>query len=84
MILSLRLKNKDMKYIIEAKAEATVWEHRYYEIEANSEKDAIKRCIEDGILVDSIESDYNTNELVLTKISYGDVSKNINVQRINQ
>ena len=69
-----------MKYLIEAKAEATVWEHRYYEIEADSEEDAIKRCSEDGNLVDSTESDYSTDDLILTKISYGNVSKGINVQ----
>ena len=69
-----------MKYLIEAKAEATVWEHRYYEIEADSEEDAIERCKEDGNLVDSTESDYSTDDLVLTKISYGNVSKDINVQ----
>lgn len=69
-----------MKYLIEAKAEATVWEHRYYEIEADSEEDAIKRCSDDGNLVDSIESDYSTEDLVLIKISYGNVSKDINVK----
>ena len=69
-----------MKYLIEAKAEATVWEYRYYEIEADSEEDAIERCKEDGNLVDSTESDYITDDLVLTKISYGNVSKDINVQ----
>ena len=69
-----------MKYLIEAKAEATVLEHRYYEIEADSEEDAIKRCSEDGNLVDSTESDYSTDDLILTKISYGNVSKDINVQ----
>ena len=69
-----------MKYLIEAKAEATVWEYRYYEIEADSEEDAIERCKEDGNLVDSTESDYITNDLVLTKISYGNVSKDIDVQ----
>lgn len=69
-----------MKYLIEAKAEAKVWEHRYYEIEADSEEDAIKRCSNDGNLVDSIESDYSTEDLVLIKISYGNVSKDINVK----
>ena len=69
-----------MKYLIEAKAEAKVWEHRYYEIKADSEEDAIKRCSEDGNLVDSTESDYSTEDLVLIKISYGDVSKDINVK----
>ena len=69
-----------MKYLIEAKAEATVWEYRYYEIEADSEEDAIERCKEDGNLVDSTESDYSTDDLVLIKISYGNVSKDINVQ----
>lgn len=72
-----------MKYRIEAKAEATVWEYRYYEIEADSEEDAIERCNDDGILVDSTESDYSTDNLLLTKISYGDVSKEINVQVID-
>lgn len=69
-----------MKYLIEAKAEATVWEHRYYEIEADSEEDAIKRFSDDSNLVDSTESDYSTEDLVLIKISYGSVSKDINVK----
>ena len=70
-----------MKYLIEAEAKATVWEHRYYEIEADSEEDAIKRCSEDGNLIDSIESDYDsTDDLVFIKISYGNVSKDINVK----
>lgn len=69
-----------MKYLIEAKAEATVWEHRYYEIEADSEEDAIKRFSDDSNLVDSTESDYSTEDLVLIKISYGNISKDINVK----
>ena len=71
-----------MKYIIEAEAEATVWEHRCYEIEADSEEDAIERCNSDGILVDSTESDYSIENLVLTKISYGNTSKNIDIEVI--
>ena len=67
-----------MKYLIEAKA--TVWEHKYYEIEADSEEDAIKKCSEDGNLVDSTESDYSTDELVLTKILYGSILKDINIK----
>lgn len=72
-----------MKYIIEAKAEATVWENRQYEIEADSEEDAIDRCIKDGVLVDTVESDYSTDDLLLVKISHGDVSKEINFQVID-
>lgn len=73
-----------MKYKIEAKAEATVWEYRYYEIEADSEEDAIKRCSSEGFLIDSIETDYSLNNLVLTEISHNDVSKEINVQVIDE
>ena len=72
-----------MKYRIGAQAEATVWEYRYYEIEADSEEDAIKRCISEGEFVDSIESDYSLNNLVLTEISHDDVSKGIEVQVIS-
>lgn len=72
-----------MKYRIEAEVEATVWEHRYYEIEADSEEDAIKRCISEGDLIDSIETDYSLNSLVLTEISHDDVSKGIEVQVIS-
>lgn len=72
-----------MKYRIEAKAEATVWEYRYYEIEADSEEDAIKRCISEGKLVDSIESDYSLNNLILTEISHDGVSKEIEVEVIS-
>lgn len=72
-----------MKYIIEAKAEATVWEHRYYEIEADSEEDAIDRCIKDGVLVDTVESDHSTDDLLLVKISHGDETKEINFRVVD-
>lgn len=72
-----------MKYRIEAEAEATVWEYRYYEIEADSEEDAMERCSSEGFLIDSIETDYSLNNLVLTKISHDDVSKEIKVEVIS-
>lgn len=72
-----------MKYRIEAEVEATIWEHRCYEIEADSEEDAIKRCSSEGDLIDSIETDYSLNSLVLTEISHDDVSKEIEVQVIS-
>ena len=72
-----------MKYRIEAKAEATVWERRFYEIEAESEEDAIDRCIKDGVLVDTVEGDYSTDDLLLVKISHGDETKEINFRVVD-
>lgn len=72
-----------MKYKIEADAEATVWEYRCYEIEADSEEDAIEKCSSEGFLIESIETDYSLNNLVLTKISHDNVSKKIKVEVIS-
>ena len=56
------------KYIIEAWAEVEYLEYRTYEIEAEFEEDAKERFREDGIIIDSIESDCDTHSVRFAKI----------------
>ena len=56
------------KYIIEAWAEVEYLEYRTYEIDAESEEDAKERFREDGIIIDSVESDCDTHSVKLAKI----------------
>ena len=53
------------KYIIEAWAEVEYLEYRTYEIEAESEEDAKERFEEDGLIIDTIESDCDTHSVRL-------------------
>lgn len=48
-----------MKYQVTAWVTAEVLEYNTYEVEAESEEDAKERFFKDGLLVDSIDSDYS-------------------------
>ena len=56
------------KYIIEVWAEVEYLEYRTYEIEAESEEDAKERFEEDGLIIDTIESDCDTHSVRFEKI----------------
>ena len=60
------------KYIIEAWAEVEYLEYRTYEIEAEPEEDAKERFVEDGLIIDTIESDCDTHSVRFEKI-YKDI-----------
>ena len=62
---------KKKKYIIEAWAEVEYLEYRTYEIEAESEEDAKERFEEDGLIIDTIESDCDTHSVKFAKIYEG-------------
>ena len=62
------MEKKKKKYIIEAWAEVEYLEYRTYEIEAESEEDAKERFEEDGIIIDSMESDCDTHSVRFAKI----------------
>lgn len=51
--------------------------------EGLSEEDAIDRCIKDGVLVDTVEGDYSTDDLSLVKISHVDETKEINFRVVD-
>ena len=62
------MEKKKKKYIIEAWAEVEYLEYRTYEIEAESEEDAKERFEEDGLIIDTIESDCDTHSVRFAKI----------------
>ena len=62
------MEKKKKKYIVEAWAEVEYLEYRTYEIEAESEEDAKERFEEDGIIIDTIESDCDTHSVRFAKI----------------
>ena len=67
-VKSINMEKKKKKYIIEAWAEVEYLEYRTYEIEAESEEDAKERFEEDGIIIDTIESDCDTHSVRFAKI----------------
>ena len=71
-VKSINMEKKKKKYIIEAWAEVEYLEYRTYEIEAESEEDAKERFVEDGLIIDTIESDCDTHSVRLAKI-YKDI-----------
>ena len=62
------MEKKKKKYIIEAWAEGEYLEYRTYEIEAESEEDAKERFREDGLIIDTVESDCDTHSVKVNKI----------------
>ena len=70
-VKSINMEKKKKKYIIEAWAEVEYLEYRTYEIEAESEEDAKERFEEDGIIIDTIESDCDTHSVRFAKIYKG-------------
>ena len=71
-VKSINMEKKKKKYIIEAWAEVEYLEYRTYEIEAESEEDAKERFEEDGLIIDTVESDCDTHSVRLAKI-YKDI-----------
>ena len=67
-VKSINMEKKKKKYIIEAWAEVEYLEYRTYEIEAESEEDAKERFEEDGLIIDTIESDCDTHSVRFAKI----------------
>ena len=67
-VKSINMEKKKKKYIIEAWAEVEYLEYRTYEIEAESEEDAKERFEEDGLIIDTIESDCDTHSVRFEKI----------------
>ena len=67
-VKSINMEKKKKKYIIEAWAEVEYLEYRTYEIEAESEEDAKERFREDGIIINTIESDCDTHSVKVEKI----------------
>lgn len=58
-----------MKYQVTAWVTAEVLEYNTYEIEAESEEDAKERFSKDGLLVDSIDSDYSMLDASIDKVT---------------
>ena len=67
-VKSINMEKKKKKYMIEAWAEVEYLEYRTYEIEAESEEDAKERFEEDGLIIDTIESDCDTHSVRFAKI----------------
>ena len=67
-VKSINMEKRKKKYIIEAWAEVEYLEYRTYEIEAESEEDAKERFEEDGLIIDTIESDCDTHSVKVNKI----------------